>query len=164
MVDTLETCKPGRKRKAADMSDGCRPNDAAEMHQATAQMTQPCQGQTLASSSEEEPLSAGRCSAQHADSRQSQDVTAPNVDGRIVAGKSEQEDVEASRAEADSAGQQEPLHMACLQILASTVADGLNRPGGQEASMGEPALHVAINPVAHLYKYASFALHLQSCC
>ena len=151
VLDSLESCKPGRKRKAADMFDGCRPDDAAGMHPATVQMTQPCQGQTLASSPEAERLSAACHRAQLVESGGPEHVIAPTVGGRSAAGNSVQQDVEASRAEAaDCAGQQEPLHIACMQILAGAVADCLDRPSGQDASTGEPALHVCQHTCATL--------------
>ena len=157
LSDSLERCKPGRKRKAADNSNGCRSDDAAEAHEAPLQVPQASDGHTLPPGPAAEHLPAARRSAQQADSGQSQDVIAPTFDGSSAAGSSVQQHAEASRAEADCAGQQEPLHIACMQILAGAVADCLDRPGGQSPSMGKPALLRA-------YQQSCGTVRLQSFC
>ena len=142
VLGCLDGCKPGRKRKAASMADGSRSDDAAAIHQTPLQVTPAFQGPMLAPSPAAECQPAACSSARHADSRHPQNIVLPTVDGRSAASSPAQQRVEASRAEADCAGQQEPLHMACMQILAGAVAERLNMPDVQDASTGTPALHV----------------------
>lgn len=141
LLDPLASCKPGKKRKAADIHEGCRSGHPAAKHQATSQGTQPLQWQTVP---EAEVLQAACHSGQHAAKDQSQDnsIMSPSTDGRAAASSSLQQHADTSGAGADCAGSQDPLHMACMQLLAGAVADRLHKTGAQGASMGEPAPHV----------------------
>ena len=166
LLHSLKRCKPGRKRKAVDMSNACRSDDAAEAHEAPLQSTQGTfDGHTLPPGPAAERLRAACHSAQHADSGQSHDIIAPNIDDRSAAGNSVQQHVQASRAAADCAGQQEePLHMACMQILAGAVADCLNRPGSRDAPMGKPALYTCQQSCGTATQRGYCCIASQSCC
>lgn len=143
LLGPLASCKPGRKRKAADMHHGCKSGHPAAKRQPTSQVTQPPQRQI---GPEAEGLQAACHSGQHAAKEQSQDnsIISPSTDGRAAAtaGSSLQQHADSSRAWADCAGSQNPLHTACMQLLAGAVADRLHKTGSQDASMGEPAPHV----------------------
>lgn len=144
LLGSLESCRPGRKRKAADMHHECRSGHPAAKQRATSQVTQPPRQQIVP---EAEGVQAACHSGQHAAQQQSQDNSSisPSADGRAAAaaaGSSLQHHADTSRAEANCAGSQDPLHMACMQLLAGAVADGLHKTGAQDASMGEPAPHV----------------------
>ena len=143
LLDPLASCRPGRKRKAADMREGCRSGHPAANHQATSQVTQPRRQQI---GPEAEGLQAACHNGQLAAEEQPQDnsMVSLSTEGRAAeaAGSSLQHHAEASRAKADCAGSQNPLHTACMQLLAGAVADCLDKTGAQDASMGEPAPRV----------------------
>ena len=142
LVDISGSCNT-RKRKAAHMSHGCRSVQADTAYQQSPQAMHP-----------------RRChDAQHATSGQRQEDVGPplsqsNVsplgEGVSAADESPPEHAEDSMVDADCAGHQEkePVHMACMQLLAGAVADCLNRPDTQDASMGKPAKPVTGNSVA----------------
>lgn len=150
LLDAHGSCKPGRKRKAADMSDGCGPDQGDMMYQEHLQVQPPSQRDTLVSGSEDKRLLAPHSSIQQATSRQlEQDNAYPPQQGDIsatsnslsaagtrlghgkgmsAAQKPPPQQAEGSTAEAGCSSHQEPLHMACMRLLAVAVADHLDRP------------------------------------
>lgn len=155
LLDACGSCNPGRKRKAADMCDGCRP-DQGDIERL--QVQRPSQRDMSVSGPEDQRLLAAHEIIQQATSRQSEQDNADPLrqgdlsaisnslsaaetqwdrgKGMSAAQQPPAQDAEGSTAEAGCTGHQEPLHMACMQLLASAVADRLNKPDPHDNSTG----------------------------
>lgn len=160
LLDAHGSCKRGRKRNAADMFDECTPDQGCMIHPEPLQVQQPFQRDMWVPGPKSECLLAPHHSVQQATGRQSEDdnayllrqgdVAAPTNGilatdkhqwdhgrGMSAAPKQTPLHAEGNTAVADCTDHKQPLHMACMQLLAGAVADRLNRADMHDPSMGK---------------------------